>query len=289
MKKIIIAGAILMLPLSVGYAASVDYFLEIDGVKGETKNTTSSATTQLQVTAVTSGDSTKTDDSTRDGSEDSSTGSASGSTREDKTNSTEDPQEASADYFLKIDGVEGESTESKESTSTSKHKGKVEYGWKVEEGEALQGVEPDEIDFASSSESLMTSFGVLLGGSDSDNDGEETEEEKGQAETHRSEVAKIVLQTLQEDEVPMETLSLNYEEIKASLKHEIKLFGFIPVSTTATVKIDNENKIKVRFPWWAFLASGKDSDNLGQSIFNAISSILETKHDTIKNSISNIR
>lgn len=284
-----------MLPLSVGYAASVDYFLKIDGVDGESKNTTSSATTQLQVTAVTSGDSTKTDDSTRTGSGatyvapdstqtsgTSSVGSTGGGIGAGKVNLTEDPQEASADYYLKIDDIKGESSESKESTSTSKSKGKVEATWKVEEGEALQGagIEPDEIDFASSSEPLMTSFGVLLGGSDSNDDGEETEEEKEQAEAHRSEVAKIVLQTLQEDEVPVETFSLNYEEIKAEVKQELKLFGFIPVSTRATVQIDAEDNIKVRFPWWAFLASGKDSDNLGQSIFNALSTVLRTKLNT---------
>ena len=141
-----------------------------------------------------------------------------------------------------------------------------------------EGVEPDEIDFQGEQES---NFAILLssGGSDGDN-------EKGQ---RAAEVLEILKDGLEEEGVATEHISLNFEKITTKVKQEVKLFGFIPVQATATVEIDAEEKVKVKFPWWTFLAGGKNSESLGQKVFSALSNVLKTKHDTLKNSINNVR
>ena len=146
------------------------------------------------------------------------------------------------------------------------------------DGAEGEGVEPDEIDFNGKQES---NFAILLssGGSDGDNDG-------GQ---RAAEVLEILKDGLDEAGVATEHISLNFEKITTKVKQEVKLFGFIPVQAIATVEIDAEERVKVKFPWWAFLASGKDKAAIGNRIFTSLSNVLKTKHDTIKNSINNVR
>lgn len=179
------------------------------------------------------------------------------------------PQEASTDYLLKIPPIDGESA-----------KGKVETGWKVEEGEkaAVPGVEPDEIDVNVDPEPVTPDFSILLGGGGTESSAE------GEAK-----VAEILLQGMQEADMPAEQVSLNYGKIKTKIAQPLKLFGFIPVSVSAEVEIDVDRNVKVRFPWWSFLATGKDEAGLGSRVFTAVSNVLKTKHDTVKNSINNVR
>ncbi len=204
----------------------------------------------------------------------------------------------------------------------AKKKGNVEYNWKVEEGQknTVPGVEPDEIDVKLEDEQagklnvaagdvngdgrdteekpldvanpkdpqpVMPDFSILLGGGlDEDDDGDNV---PTMDEDTRVAVEKLLLEGMQEQGAPAETLSLNYEEIKTTAKQEVKLFGLFPLTISATVEIDGEGNIDVDYPWWGFLAWGKDGDTLGAQIFNSLSNVLKTKHDTIKNSIGNIR
>jgi hypothetical protein len=55
------------------------------------------------------------------------------------------------------------------------------------------------------------------------------------------------------------------------------------------IEIASDKNAKVKFPWWAFMATNKNGDELGQQLVDTISNVLKTKHDTIKNSIGNIR
>jgi len=176
-------------------------------------------------------------------------------------------QKAQFDAFIKIDGVDGES---KKGTSSGA-KGNVDYSWKVEEGESLKtkGVEPDEIDVASNAQPITPDFSILLGGGDgSASSSEETEK-------NRSKIAEILLNGAKEEGAPVEQLSINYEKIKTKVRHEVKLFGIIPISTVADIEIDASARAKVSFPWWAFLASGKNEEKLGQQIVETISSVLQ--------------
>jgi len=218
---------------------------------------------------------------------------------------------ASVDYYLKIDGVEGESStkssaqptrtgteatmqtyssSTSDDTGTSRDiednedeekKGNVEVQWKVEEGESLEstGVEPDEIDVAADGEPITPDFGILLGG---DDDGELTEESQIL-------VSDILLDGMQQADMPTESVSLNYGKIKTTHKQTVKLFGFIPATAVATVEIDAEENVEVKFPLWAALASGKDKEGLAKKVVNVLADILQMKHETVKNAISNVR
>ncbi len=218
---------------------------------------------------------------------------------------------ASTDYYLKLDGVEGESTKAEATTqvevktpraettggvqvsagdvtgdSTGSAKGNVEFEWKVEEGEKTPGVEPDEIDAMDDDDDgdeFATNFGVLLGGGSDDSDDDEER-------LHGLERARLVIEeNARASDQAIESISLNFEKITTRVKHEVRVFGFIPVEATADVDVDASGEVTVRFPWWAIFASGKDSDNLGLRIRANLSNVLKTKHDTVKNSINNVR
>lgn len=181
--------------------------------------------------------------------------------------------------FLEIEDIKGESEEDE--------KGNVEMEWKVEEGEkGAPGVEPDEIDYDESVE-LMTNFAILLGGSD-DTDEEDPKDEEEQAQGLER-AAEVLLVNAQASEQAIESISLNFEKISTRVKHEVKLFGVIPSQAKATVEIDADGKVTVKFPWWVAFASGKDSDALGDKIVEVLSDVLKAHHDTIKNAIGNIR
>lgn len=127
----------------------------------------------------------------------------------------------------------------------------------------------------------------------------------------------------------VESVSLNFGEIKVEYKADGKLLGFIPHRFTERVTVDTQaeaqDRVKVRFPWYRFLlsidASAKDIEALlnqdltdNNVTFNpiatggatveagseadlsalakaleTISNVLKTKHDTAKNSINNVR
>ncbi len=210
----------------------------------------------------------------------SSTSTTGGSSSSGSTGGTVSvpPQEAS-DMFIKIEPIEGESSEPK--------KGNVEMNWKVEEGESAPAIEPDEIDVAGDGEPTTPDFGILLGGGGGDDNAEQNV--PAATEEGRAEVAKLILADLKERGVPVQSVLIRETAVETTVTQRVKLFAIIPINTTATVAIDANENVKVKFPWWAFLASGKDKDGIGERTFTAISNILKTKHDTVKNSIGNIR
>lgn len=221
--------------------------------------------------------------------------------------------EAHAAYYLELGGVEGESssatgalqveatvatsTPARASTKTTsslevstqtgeEKKGNVEMQWKVEEGTkaATQGVEPDEIDVSVSQENA-TNFGILLGGGSDD----DTEEEKSERLKGLERAQEVLLENARASDQAIESVSLNFEKISTRVRHEVRLFGFIPIETTATVDIDASEEVEVTFPWWTFFAAGADKDAIADRVISTLSNVLKTKHDTVKNAIGNIR
>ncbi|OGG79973.1 hypothetical protein A3A39_01155 [Candidatus Kaiserbacteria bacterium RIFCSPLOWO2_01_FULL_54_13] len=114
----------------------------------------------------------------------------------------------------------------------------------------------------------------------------------------------------------------NIEEVSAdkgtvTVKYQAngKLLGFIPISFTETVELETKGEaagsVKVKFPWFAFLvttdvSAGDLEEELAKGqekwlhveswsfpalaeAFNTLTIVLKTKHDTVKNSINNIR
>lgn len=250
-------------PSSDPQEANADYLLEIDGIKGESKSSSSPSLKPIE-----KGSPVRVPGVERD-----------------EIGITEEEQEANTDYLLEIDGVKGESTKGrvpgvepdeidlKNADDTSKKKGNVEYEWKVEEGESAPppGVEPDELAVPDDAQPITPDFGILLGGSGGDGDDEEI-----------TPMEELILNGLKEEGAPAETLSLNYDKIKTTSTKTVKLFGFIPVDAEVTVEVDAKGEANVHYPWWAFLASGKDSDSLGEQIVTSLSNVLKNKQSQIE-------
>jgi hypothetical protein len=170
---------------------------------------------------------------------------------------TPTPQAGRTDALLEIDTIKGESTK-----------------------DGAPAIEPDEIDVMDGDEPLTPDFSILLGGGSDDSE---------EAATARQAVEDILKQGADEAGMPVEEISLNFEKIKVSVEQPVKLLGFIEISTTADVEIDDAGRIKVKFPWWAVFASKGNAEALGEDIAVLMSDIIRAKHDTIKNSIGNIR
>ncbi|MEX0931208.1 MAG: hypothetical protein WDZ88_00495 [Candidatus Paceibacterota bacterium] len=169
--------------------------------------------------------------------------------KEEGSREQEESDREQASGYIKIDDVKGESRENK-------------------------GIEPDEIDISVDDSRRATNFAVLLGGG---NDGGEEEP----SEERRSEVAKNVLVGLRERGIPAEGMSYDSERIETKVSNRIRLFGFIPITTQATVEIDSNAEVSVRYPWWSFLASGKRKSELGTEVSTNLSAVLgEMNTDT---------
>ncbi len=137
------------------------------------------------------------------------------------------------------------------------------------------GIEPDEIDVRSE---RATNFGILLGGSD---DSEERKRGLERAE-------EVLLENARASDQAIQSIAINAERVMARVETRVRLFGFLPATTTAAVEINAEGDVTVKFPWWAILASGKD-ETLGVRVAATLTNVLKTKHETVKNAISNIR
>lgn len=176
--------------------------------------------------------------------------------------------------------LEGNSDNDEE--AAGRQKGKVEVSWKVEEGTKLVPVfiEIDDIkgettDNESASNDRLVSAGprdgwpaggvrIAVG----DVKGLTAEQKQiflatvktwAQVQSEQD-LQNFALGAMLADEVPTETLSLNYEEIKFEYKLPAKLFGFIPTNYRAEVAVNKNNdnnwdsaQVKIKFPWYAFL------------------------------------
>ncbi len=302
MKTFIIAGVLLLIPFGFAEAAT-DYFLKLGGVEGETK-----AASGEQASLTVQGDLVVESGYARVGqafvldatqsTDDGTVGrylwkQVSGPTVSFENAATAKisvvPKSAGTYVFeLMATDATGRSSVARRVTvmvnaetstagtikaeTTSEAKGNVEMNWKVEEGEkGAPGVEPDEIDYDGDDQPITPDFGILLGGGvDVDDDGDATDTtEEGLARA-----LEVLTEKARASDAAVEQISLNYEKISTKVRHEVKILGFIPVSTTATVDIDAEGAVDVRFPWWTFIASGADKKALGQRILDTLTSVL---------------
>ncbi|MEK7613990.1 MAG: hypothetical protein AAB439_03915 [Patescibacteria group bacterium] len=259
-------------------------------------------------------------------------------------------QAASTDYFLKLDGVEGESTKSTTEPTTTDIQVSPYRPAPVEESKPTPGVEPDEIDVADDGEELTPDTAVLLGGGSDD-----AEEKKGNVEYgwkveegEKISVSAVEVRgwdattkeaflldvkafaelqsgqdlenfakgVLLEDE-NIEDIEFRTNGLEVAYRATGKLLGFIPHTFTERVVVEGEDgqdiEVKVKLPWYSFLLSPdvdpndiaeeakkkhKETIEIASWSFGAsnsgtllvlLSDILQTKHDTAKNSIGNVR
>jgi len=109
----------------------------------------------------------------------------------------------------------------------------------------------------------------------------------------------------------IKSINLEEESTKVEYRMPAKLFGIFNSSHKVSVEADKQSRIKVKFPWFSFLfkksVSAKELEadvktalpevddevivgfeNRIQTLLS-ISDVLKTKHDTVKNSINNVR
>ena len=108
-------------------------------------------------------------------------------------------------------------------------------------------------------------------------------------------------------------ISIATTTIELDYSHGARLFGLIPWTLTPTITIDDAGtatEVKVKFPWYhVFFKKGIDFSEVEEEFeraneeikakgnkinriaatLQALSNILKTKHDTVKNSINNVR
>lgn len=171
----------------------------------------------------------------------------------------DDSQEGSTDYLLEIDGLKGESKEQKGKVESLPIKQKVEGGAQASHGGDVEG---DITVLPSAPAPLTPDFSILLGGGTSEAD-----------EARRSQIARILLDGAKEHGAPAEQISLNYEKITTKIRHTVKLFGFIPVETTADVDVDAKANAVVHLPWWTFFAQ-TDAQPLGDGVVLLLADIM---------------
>lgn len=266
--------------LSLGsvHAASTDYFLKIDGVDGETKSTAEVKTTDIQVSPY-----------------------RPAPVEEAKPTPGVEPDEI--DYTDDDDG-NGLTPDTAVllgggSDDAEAKKGNVDYGWKVEEGEniSVSAVEVRGWDPEQKQEFLqeVKTFAELQSGQDLEN------------------FAKGVL--LEDENI--KDIEFRTNGLEVAYKATGKLLGFIPHTFTERVVAEGEDgqdiEVKVKLPWYSFLLSPdvdpneianeakkkhKEVIHIESWSFGAsnagtflviLSDILQTKHDTAKNSIGNVR
>ncbi len=260
---------------------------------------------------------------------------------------------AASTGYIKIEGVDGESTKSTVEPQTTDIQVSPYRPAPVEEAKPTPGVEPDEIDYTDDDDDgdgLTPDTAVLLGGGSDDAEAkkgnvdygwkvEEGEnisvsavEVRGWDPEQKQEFLQEVktfaeLQSgqdlenfakgvLLEDE-NIEDIEFRTNGLEVAYKATGKLLGFIPHTFTERVVAEGEDgqdiEVKVKLPWYSFLLSPdvdpneianeakkkhKEVIHIESWSFGAsnagtflviLSDILQTKHDTVKNSINNIR
>jgi hypothetical protein len=172
---------------------------------------------------------------------------------------TTEPQEASVDYFLKIDGVDGE----------AKAKGNVETEWKVEEGESAapnSGEAMKESGEKGGTGDINIGVGELQGvsvnavevrGWDAEQKQEFLLTVKAHAELQSDQDLENFARGVLLEHEEIDEVSVDDTRIEVRHRGQGRLLGVIPVSFTRRVEInadaDAESRVRVRMPWYSFL------------------------------------
>jgi len=205
-------------------------------------------------------------------------------------------------------------------------KGNVEYTWKVEEGQKSPSIEPDEIDSAQTGAQVggVKDDGVILlnGVTVRGWDPEKKETILGVVKTYAQVRSSQDLENfaagvlLKDDSI--EEAEVSTSSLKVVSSEPVKFLGLFSAKMRMKVSASADGKVKVRYPWFAFLysklvkaseveteinselssaslpytpaATIAEADFQATArVFTSVSNVLKTRHDTVKNSVGNIR
>ncbi len=195
---------------------------------------------------------------------------------------------AATDVYLELGGVDGESTKAEASaTMEIKPVRAVVPATPVPTGAGPALLEIDTIKGESperqmgkpvappedDGEPLTPDFGILLGGGIDQDDDEDSVPSKLEG---LDQVRQVLVDNAKASDKAIESVSFNYEKISAKVRDDVRIFGFIPATITATVEIDALANAEVSYPWWAIFASGKDA-TIGARVVTVLSNALKPK------------
>lgn len=110
----------------------------------------------------------------------------------------------------------------------------------------------------------------------------------------------------------MKSATISEEEVEVEYKQPAKFLGMFPATINSNILVSGDTKVKVKFPWYkiffyipeeiseASIETDVQASLEGQvgienaiqkqaQVFQTVSNVLKTKHDTAKNSVGNIR
>jgi len=258
------ALAVLFTTLGVAQAASGDYLLKLDGVKGEASVSSETSVEMRDDSSATGQGSVRAEASTPS---DDSRGSYSDADKDGHDRSVDSSDDsARTPALLEIDGVKGE--------SAGRDKGGKDD-------------DIDEIDDRGSRRA--TNFGILLGGDDSEESDDGKDDSSDEKLRGLERAQQVLTEKARAADRAIEQISLNFEKITARVKKEVQLFGLVSVTTTADVEIDENEEVHVRYPWWTFLATEKDEETLGLRIKAVLSDVVKAEENTLRDLIQGTR
>lgn len=98
---------------------------------------------------------------------------------------------------------------------------------------------------------------------------------------------RVYVETLVSDENHIEEVETREDEVRVTTHHRARLFGFIPVKARAQTHVSFEkneaseiqSRVKVRFPWWKFLArvEEKTAETTEAEVKTRLDKALETR------------
>jgi len=169
----------------------------------------------------------------------------------------------------------------------AKKKGNVEVNWKVEEGESAAQGDESALDFVQQRAEIRVRAAEVRGW-DPEQKRQYAAEAKAWAQVRSGQDLEHFAQGILADNEQIESLSLNYEEIKARHRHKAKFLGLFNASISQDTTIgfgDDERgrvpeRVQVKFPWYRFLFKVENELN-SEDIQNLLNQpVVETEPPT---------
>ncbi len=158
-----------------------------------------------------------------------------------------------AAIFIKIDGVDGESSDDKKGSASSG----ASYDVKKNEGSregAGEGFETGDVPMQDDFEVVIDSKKVRSLDEEKKSKLNEAAPDNPEAVKDEDGLALFVAATSQADS-NLESVSLNFTKIEFRYKSDSKLFGIFPFKLSQDILLEGKT-VSVKNPWYAFLTSG---------------------------------
>lgn len=120
---------------------------------------------------------------------------------------------------------------------------------------------------------------------------------KTRSEVRNADDLKVYAETIVQEDNNVEEVEADDEEVVVTTNHKARLFGFIPVNARAETHVsfvENdeskiEGRVKVKFPWWRFLAKVENHPEAStEEITTRVENTLNTKTELSAEAVAEI-